>query len=151
MNTFLPYPCFQKSAEALDNKRLGKQRVEVLQLVNGSWKHHPAALMWQPYRDALIEYGMVVCKVWQARGFRDTVWTSLYMLRESREVVYPTWLGSHKLHSSHRANLLRKDEAFYRKYGWTETPIEGYFWPNPLYRIRGNDHDERSCSCHTVS
>jgi hypothetical protein len=32
MQTFLPYPDFRESLESLDNKRLGKQRVEALQL-----------------------------------------------------------------------------------------------------------------------
>jgi len=30
MQTFLPYESFEKSAEVLDNKRLGKQREEIL-------------------------------------------------------------------------------------------------------------------------
>lgn len=33
MQTFLPYPDFEQSAKCLDNRRLGKQRVEVLQLL----------------------------------------------------------------------------------------------------------------------
>ena len=33
MQTFLPYPSFYFSAKSLDNKRLGKQRVEVLQIL----------------------------------------------------------------------------------------------------------------------
>ncbi len=34
MQTFLPYADFQQSAKCLDNKRLGKQRVECLQILN---------------------------------------------------------------------------------------------------------------------
>lgn len=34
MNTFLPYPDIKKSAKSLDQKRLGKQRLETLQLLN---------------------------------------------------------------------------------------------------------------------
>lgn len=34
MQTFLPYPSFHKSANCLDNRRLGKQRVECLQILN---------------------------------------------------------------------------------------------------------------------
>jgi len=34
MQTFLPYPDFARSAQVLDNKRLGKQRVECLQILN---------------------------------------------------------------------------------------------------------------------
>lgn len=33
MQTFLPYPDFEQSAKCLDMRRLGKQRVEVLQLL----------------------------------------------------------------------------------------------------------------------
>jgi len=33
MQTFLPYPDFEMSAQVLDYRRLGKQRVEVLQLL----------------------------------------------------------------------------------------------------------------------
>lgn len=33
MQTFLPYPDFKQSAACLDNKRLGKQRVECLQIL----------------------------------------------------------------------------------------------------------------------
>ena len=33
MQTFLPYPDFAESAKVLDNKRLGKQRVECLQIM----------------------------------------------------------------------------------------------------------------------
>lgn len=34
MQTFLPYPDFNESARVLDDKRLGKQRVECLQILN---------------------------------------------------------------------------------------------------------------------
>jgi len=34
MQTFLPYPDFLQSLQSLDNKRLGKQRVETFQILN---------------------------------------------------------------------------------------------------------------------
>jgi uncharacterized protein (DUF2132 family) len=34
MQTFMPYPSFRKSLDCLDNKRLGKQRVEAKQIYN---------------------------------------------------------------------------------------------------------------------
>ena len=34
MQTFLPYTDFRKSLESLDNKRLGKQRVEAYQIIS---------------------------------------------------------------------------------------------------------------------
>ena len=33
MQTFLPYPDFARSARCLDNRRLGKQRVESYQIL----------------------------------------------------------------------------------------------------------------------
>ena len=57
MQTFLPYQSFKESAKSLDYRRLGKQRVEVLQLLNSikklknkepvkGWKNHPARKIW---------------------------------------------------------------------------------------------------------
>ena len=34
MQTFLPYPSFEESAKVLDWRRLGKQRVEGMQIIN---------------------------------------------------------------------------------------------------------------------
>jgi len=51
MQTFLPYADFEAWARALDTKRLGKQRVETIQVVHGlvrpdyGWRHHPAVAM----------------------------------------------------------------------------------------------------------
>jgi len=49
MQTFLPFADFRRSAEGVDNKGLGKQRVEVWQLYctltrrNRGWRNHAAA------------------------------------------------------------------------------------------------------------
>ena len=79
MQTFMPYGSdFAASAIALDNQRLGKQRVECLQIINTltgrseGWKNHPAVLMWDGYEDALVWYSLVVCQEWRMRGFQDT-------------------------------------------------------------------------------
>ena len=74
MQTFLPYPDFAKSAEVLDPRRLGKQRVEVLQVMRAitvpgyGWRHHPTAKMWKGYEEALAAYGVAVCREWCRRG-----------------------------------------------------------------------------------
>ena len=44
------------------------------------------------------------------------------------EVVYPPWIGNELLHSSHRANLLRKDKEYYSAHGWRENPADPYAW-----------------------
>ncbi len=63
MQTFLPYPDFEASARVLDDRRLGKQRVEALQVLRAltraqyGWKHHPAVRMWAGHEEALAAYG----------------------------------------------------------------------------------------------
>ena len=78
MQTFVPYGDFDASARSLDSKRLGKQRVEVIQIVRAltrpgyGWASHPAVLMWRGYEEALGRYGLAMCEVWVERGFGDT-------------------------------------------------------------------------------
>ncbi|MCM3554595.1 hypothetical protein M3697_05675 [Janibacter melonis] len=56
MQTFLPYADLAATAEVLDRERLGKQRVECIQVVRAlvvpgdGWRHHPAATMWRGWR-----------------------------------------------------------------------------------------------------
>ncbi|MCO1660112.1 MSMEG_6728 family protein [Pseudonocardia humida] len=132
MQTFLPHPDFAASAAALDPKRLGKQRVETLQVVRATtvpgygWQSHPAVLMWRGHLEALGRYGLDVVAEWVARGFGDTCGASIrYELSgagirtvrtqaELAEVgALPAWLGDEALHRSHRSALLRKDPGWY--------------------------------------
>ncbi|KPC83656.1 cytoplasmic protein, partial [Streptomyces sp. NRRL WC-3753] len=82
MQTFLPYPDFAASAAVLDVRRLGKQRVETLQVLRGltvpdyGWRHHPAVRMWQGYEEALVRYGLERCRQWTEAGRRDTCATT---------------------------------------------------------------------------
>jgi hypothetical protein len=79
VQTFLPYPNFARSAAVLDRARLGKQRVECLQLIktltlrsDKGWSNHPCARMWRPNVSLLLAYGLVVCRQWTDFGYRDT-------------------------------------------------------------------------------
>ena len=78
MQTFLPWPDFATSAKALDMRRLGKQRVETLQILkaltdeNYGWQHHPATKMWRGYEVGLVNYGVAICAEWITRGYKDT-------------------------------------------------------------------------------
>lgn len=77
MQTFLPVPNLITSARILDNKRLGKQRVEAFQIISTldgtmkGWENHPAVKMWEGYEKCLGLYGMICCAVWMQRGFKD--------------------------------------------------------------------------------
>ena len=90
MQTFLPYPDFARSARALDVRRLGKQRVECLQVVRGltvpdyGWRHHPAVRMWRGHLEALGRYTLACCEVWTEGGRADTCAATVVLdLREA--------------------------------------------------------------------
>lgn len=94
MQTFLPFDSFEESARALDDRRLGKQRVETLQIMKAlihpsttvktemiddvvvdlpkhrwypkktGWVNHPATVMWRGYEWALLQYQYAICSEW---------------------------------------------------------------------------------------
>src|SRR3954468_15623179 len=132
MQTFVPYADFEASARALDAKRLGKQRVEVIQIVRAltvpgyAWSQHPAVLMWKGYEEALGRYGLTMCEVWTDRGFADTCASTITAdltavgvtpIRTYDQLAadraLPDWLFDPGLQRSHRSALVRKDPAYY--------------------------------------
>lgn len=139
MNTFLPYKDFTKSAQTLDNKRLGKQRVEVLQMLNKihglnkgkGWHNHPCTKMWSRYPNALVSYGIDICKVWRSRGFKDTCLEKIQKhYKEELSNEMPPWLGREDLHISHQSNLIRKSPEHYGpQFPGIANNIE-YVWPD---------------------
>lgn len=138
MQTFLPFESFERTARVLDDRRLGKQRVEVLQILNtlhGSsrgWRNHPVVRMWRGHEEALIEYGLAIVAEWQRRGHGDTCRGKiLAMSRPGRSRSRPPWLGDPAFHRSHRSNLVRKDPAHYRRHFRRVPDDLPYVWPVP--------------------
>ena len=134
MQTFLPYPHFHESAKVLDYRRLGKQRVETLQLLKaltngGAWSNHPAAKMWHGYEDALVLYGVTMCREWLNRGYKDTCLPKIQAYAKFTNVLLPEWLGDESFHAAHRSNLLRKAPEHYTQFGWIESNDLEYIWP----------------------
>jgi Pyrimidine dimer DNA glycosylase len=130
MQTFLPYPDFQASLECLDPKRLGNQVYrEAKTLLGGGWPNHPASKMWRGYEDALAQYMLVGLRVLAKRGLRYPHHTEIIRKFDYNTTVMPPWLGNEEFHASHRSNLLRKNELFYRQWGWTEPIDLPYIWP----------------------
>ncbi len=143
MQTFLPYSDYRKSAESLDRQRLGKQRVEGLQLLNSllgitnskGWSNHPARNMWRGHERALVAYVVTICQVWKERGYKDTVEEKVKALESEhlsdRELNAPAWLGREDFHLSHQSNLIRKLPDHYGKL-WPTVPGDlPYVWPTP--------------------
>src|SRR5688500_7980568 len=127
MQTFLPYPSYERSAAVLDDRRLGKQRVETMQIMGaivkgfGGWSNHPAVNMWKGYEYSLVEYQVAMCTEWHVvRGFVDSClrttteifWDAPYLADPDTRIP-PWWLGEPEFHLSHRSNLVRKDPDYY--------------------------------------
>lgn len=149
MQTFLPFASFQASAAVLDPRRLGKQRVEAVQVLRGlivpgyGWRRHPAVRMWAGYEEALVRYGLDVCAAWTAEGRSDTCATTLVRdfhawlpgarTRTQEQLAadgdLPPWLGAPDFHRSHQSALLRKDPDFYGG-RFPDVPDDvPYVWP----------------------
>jgi hypothetical protein len=141
MQTFLPYPSFEESARVLDQARLGKQRVEALQVLRAitvpdyGWRHHPAAKMWRGYVPALAKYALAMTDEWIARGHADSVRAQVLAfapevdLLTQDELELPPWIGDDAVHLSHRLNLVRKDPVFYGPKFPGVTGDLPYVWP----------------------
>ncbi|MEJ3653240.1 MSMEG_6728 family protein [Actinomycetes bacterium KLBMP 9759] len=148
MQTFLPYPDFAASAAVLDERRLGKQRVEALQVLRAltrqgyGWQHHPAVTMWRGYPEAVAAYGTAMCAEWVARGHPDTCAASIASdlaatgvprLLSQAELAaagsLPSWLGDERVHRSHRAALIRKMPGHYLPVFETTDAEIPYHWP----------------------
>lgn len=152
MQTFLPFADFEKTAKCLDYQRLGKQRVEVKQIlgslygVTTGWGNHPAKAQWENHKFALIQYGIFICNEWRNRGYKDNCLLDIVqfggdemvrMIEAHEAVEMPPWLHDERLHSSHRMALLQKDFSWYSKFGWHEVELArpgggsyDYFWPS---------------------
>ena len=110
MQTFLPYKDFTQSLSQLDNKRLGKQRVETKYILDllmqrtdkKGYANHPIVHMWKGYESAL-----------------------------QKKITYPSWLGNDLFHISHKANLLKKDKRYYSKFDWGKVNDIPYVWLDP--------------------
>jgi hypothetical protein len=127
MQTFLPYADFARSAGVLDRARLGKQRVEAIQVVRAvtiatyGWRNHPAAVMWRGHLEALGAYSFAITREWTSQGYADTCAATIATdlaaagigtVRSQDELadagLLPPWLGDESFHRSHQSSLLRK-------------------------------------------
>jgi Pyrimidine dimer DNA glycosylase len=168
MQTFTPYPNFEESLRALDLKRLGKQRVEVIQIVRAltvpgyAWSSHPAVLMWQGYEEALGRYGLTACEVWIERGFGDSCAATITAdLRAAgiaeigsyKELAasdaLPSWLFDERVQLSHRSSLLRKDPEHYGPLFPPDTPRDRPVARRGPRLAQSFDEDRKESVCET--
>lgn len=144
MMTFIVIGDFILNAQLLDDKRLAKQRVEAMQIINilssntkQSWINHPIIKAWRGYIPALQYYTNCIILEFIRRGYRNNM--PLYNITE--DIVYPWWTQWDRLHNSHRAMLLRKNPFFYptRFAVPAEYCDHGYIWPHMVTNDNYND------------
>jgi hypothetical protein len=147
MQTFVPYANIDKSAQALDNKRLNKQLLEGRQIykiiasgqISGAWVNHPAVKMWRNHDNGLFAYLTGILKECNIRGIAtEKNWNALCEMHESNwnrgsKITLPPWWGDKRVHQSHRNNLYRKDPEYYAEFyqdGFISCCEKcNYFWP----------------------
>jgi len=135
MQTFLPHADVWESVRALDDKRLGKQRVEAWQIYRAltdpeyGWQHHPAVNMWRGYEDALVRYGLVCCIEWLGRGYNGSKMLGNFVPLFVRNPQAPPWMGREEFHKSHQSNLIRKDADHYGPLFPGVPDDLPYWWP----------------------
>ena len=121
VNIFIPLSDPVEIAKVLDYKRLGKQRVEALQIINiitentksSAWRNHPVVLTWKEYPEALKYYCNVMIKEWIARGYQNNM--LLYELKSPNPPM-PWFMNCKPVLLSYQASLLRKNPEYYSKF-----------------------------------
>jgi hypothetical protein len=149
MQTFLPYPSFEESASVLDGKRLGKQRVENLQLFRAilvpgyGWQNHPATAMWANHIPAFLDYHSKIIREWvENRNYNDSCWDKVASLVKERapedyeafrtgDYDFPWFVGHERFHLGHQSNLIRKAPEHYRPYFGDVPDDLDYIWTDP--------------------
>jgi len=115
MQTFLPSPLFNQTAEVLDDARLRKQQLEAEQILNvlrnphaKGWANHPAVLQWKGYEFALECYINAISRQCVRRGFKGRHDGQTECDGHDR----PWWMNDETIadliHESHRSRLLFK-------------------------------------------
>jgi hypothetical protein len=146
MQTFLPYRDFARSSRVLDGPRLGKQRVETLQVLRAlelgeyGWRNHPVVKMWRGRTAALVLYGLENVRAWRERGHADSTYDMIAEFAPEVESatqadladagLLPRWLGDGRIHLSHRSALVRKDPDVYRPVFGDVPDDLPYHWPD---------------------
>lgn len=139
MQTFIPYgDDFTANAKVLDRQRLGKQRVEGLQILNTltgvstGWRNHPAVKAWVNHEELLAHYVFAMCDEWTGRGYKDTcrdkVRSLFTTIQDLADLPRFGWLVDPEVALSHRANLVRKLPEHYGVLWADIDPSTPYKW-----------------------
>lgn len=147
VNTFLVIADYAVNATFLDSRRLGKQRVEAMQIINaiekgsGGWVNHPVSRAWANHVPSLKQYYNCILDEWLKRGYKNT----MTYYTELGDVVHPPWVSEPRIQYAMMAQLIQKNSDYYSVASLTPLispellthfksfPLEyldyGYIWP----------------------
>jgi hypothetical protein len=155
VNTFVTAPTVEECASNLDNKRLGKQRVEAKQIIDilesnkvQGFSNHPIVGQWRGFTQALKVYYNAMFDEWAERGFKNEKLSRYqivqdpklsHLVKDPNEIVvmFPAWFFSPIMHLTHKCDLYRKKPEFYgQKFTFSTAEQEylkrGYIWTSRL-------------------
>lgn len=119
MNTFILDANLRLSAHYLDNTRLHKQAVEIMQILTAlnnpqpqGWQNHPAVVQWRHHQPHLAAYGVECVLEWQDRGYQSTLLPFFNKYPTSPDQTFPP--AFHKLIHFHRSYMFSKNFAHYK-------------------------------------
>jgi hypothetical protein len=157
MQTFLIDKDLQNSSQLLDYRRLGKQRVEAIQVADvllrkagllndgkKGWINHVVLSYWYNeegnWLPALLDYTQVTIDEWISRGYKNTIdltkWRNLvgqypYLFRFDN----PPWAKyADEIILTHRAKLLQKDTVYYMNTFMEHNIAIPFNWQNMEYK-----------------
>jgi len=161
MQTFLPYPSYERSADALDPRRLNKQILECVQITKAlvgettSWSNHCVTRMWREAPKGVVLFGLACCKEYrkrpQTRGHHKSEVELVRLLsvceRNGMTENYPRWFNRHKIHEAYKKHLASKDRYYIDLFGVEPEP--GYWGVDKdgewrLYATGKSDNNEVS-------
>lgn len=133
MQTFFPSPDLERSIFHLDPKRRWNQINECKALLHvhlqrvKPWSFHPACKMWEGHTNALLAYAFECIRQVKLHDGRD--YPAFPWAPPDYVGPWPSWINDERFRHQHKANLVRKDPAFYKPRFPSVEPDDVYVWP----------------------
>jgi hypothetical protein len=133
LQTFFPSPDIERSIWHLDPKRRWNQINECKALLHvhlegaKPWSYHPACKMWNGHSNMLLTYAWECIRLVKLMDGREHPGLPWPLPTHPGEL--PSWVEDERFRHQHKANLVRKDPAFYKPRFPSVQPDDVYVWP----------------------
>lgn len=144
MQTFVTHVNPNVTALELDRMRLGKQRVEAIQIartllgLSQGWRNHPAVKMWRGYEKFLVHnYIPAIMNRWISLKYKNEGCYSHHLILSQMvsqvNIERPHWFFDDSFILSHKSNLIQKKPEHYQNLYPEVTSGLPYIWPGGKY------------------